>query len=117
VIRWSAHTPASVRLYESGKAAVLDIDGVKMYAKILTDGVFEVRAASADENSPVVWNPNATEETPPERRGQAINNGTQKLMIHLSGKSSRRIAVWLKPLAEGEAIPAEKPAIKPLALW
>jgi hypothetical protein len=38
-------------------------------------------------------------------------------MIHLSGKSSRRIAVWLKPLAEGEAIPAEKPAIKPLALW
>ena len=117
VIRWSAHTPASVRLYESGQAAVLDIDGVKMYAKILTDGVFEVRAASADENSPVVWNPNATEETPPERRGQALNNGTQKLMIHLSGKSSRRIAVWLKPLAEGEAIPAEKPAIKPLALW
>ena len=117
VIRWSAHTPASIRLYESGKAAVLDIDGVKMYAKILTDGVFEVRAAAADENSPVVWNPNATEETPPERRGQAINNGTQKLMIHLSGKSSHRIAVWLYPLTDGREIPTEKPAVTPLSLW
>ena len=117
VIRWSAHTPASARLYESGKAAVLDIDGVKMYAKILTDGVFEIRAAAADENSPVVWNPNATEKTPPEHRGQALNNGTQKLMIHLSGKTSHRIAVWLYPLTDGREIPAEMPAIKPLALW
>jgi len=117
VIRWSAHTPASVRLFESGKAALLDIGGVKMYVESLADGVFEVRAGVADENSPVVWNPNANENTKPEHRGQALNNGMQKLVIHLKGKTSYRIAIRMLPLTDGKEISAEKPTIKPLAIW
>ena len=117
VIRWSAHTPASVRLFESGKAALLDIGGVKMYVESLADGVFEVRAGVADENSPVVWNPNANENTKPEHRGQALNNGMQKLVIHLKGKTSYRIAIRMLPLTDGREVPTEKPTIKPLAIW
>ena len=117
VIRWSAHTPASVRLFESGKAALLDIGGVKMYVESLADGVFEVRAGVADENSPVVWNPNANENTKPEHRGQALNNGMQKLVIHLKGKTSYRIAIRMLPLTDGKEISAEKPTVKPLSIW
>ena len=117
LVRWSAHTPAAVRLYESGKAALLDIDGVKMYAVLLADGVFELRAGVADENSPTVYNPNATEKTPPEYRGQALNNGIQKLVVNLSGKSYYRIAVHFYPLMDGKEIPKERPQIKPLSLW
>jgi hypothetical protein len=115
VIRWSAHTPASIRLYESGKAAVLDIGGTKMYVALLTDGCFGVRAAAPDEYSPIpAPAPGASREEP---QPQAVNNGIQKLEIHLKGEEGHRIAVWFKPLAEGEALPAEKPAVKPLAVW
>ncbi len=117
LVRWSAHTPAAVRLYESGKAALLDIDGVKMYAVLLADGVFDLRAGVADENSPTVYNPNATEKTPPENRGQALNNGIQKLVVNLSGKSYYRIAVRFYPLTDGREMPKERPAVKPLAVW
>jgi len=114
-VRWSAHTPAAIRLYESGKAAVLDIGGVKMYVALLTDGYFTVRAAAPDEYSPIpAPAPGASREEP---QPQAVNNGIQKLEIHLKNKDSHCIAVWFKPLAEGEDIPAEKPAVKPLAVW
>ena len=115
IIRWSAHTPAAIRLYESGKAAVLDIDGVKMYVSILTDGYFTVRAAVPDENSPEVLP--APSSSNPEPRPQATNEGYQKLEIHLKNKDAHRIAVWFKPLSEGEANPTEKPAVKPLSVW
>ena len=113
VIRWSAHTPASVRLYESGKAALLDIDGTRMYVALLADGCFAVSAAAPDENSPIP----APAEYVSGPRPQAVNHGIQKLTVTLKGKGSHRIAVWFKPLSEGEEIPAEKPAITPLALW
>ena len=116
-LRWSAHTPAAVRLMESGKAALLDIDGVKMYAVLLTDGVFEVRAGVADENSPKVYNPNVNENTPPEYRGQALNHGIQKLVVNLSGKTHHRIAVRFYPLTDGKEIPTERPSVKPLSVW
>lgn len=111
VIRWSAHTPAAVRLYESGKAAVLDMDGTKMYVALLADGCFEVRAAAADERSPYVYNPNAPSV------GNAENKGVQKLVVSLSGKSAYRIAFWMIPLAGECAHLTEKPVIKPLAIW
>jgi hypothetical protein len=114
-VRWSAHTPAAIRLYESGKAAVLDIGGTKMYVALLTDGCFGVRAAAPDEYSPIpAPAPGASREEP---QPQAVNNGIQKLEIHLKNKDIHRIAVWFKPLTEGEDIPAEKPIVKPLAVW
>ena len=114
-VRWSAHTPAAVRLYESGKAAILDIDGTKMYVALLTDGYFTVRAAAPDEYSPIPGPaPSASSDTP---RPQAVNEGVQKLEIHHKGKDSHRIAVWFYPLTDGREIPAEKPALKPLSVW
>ncbi len=115
VIRWSAHTPASVRLYESGKAAVLDIEGTKMYVSLLTDGYFTVRAAAPDEHSPIPAP--APSASNPEPQPQAENPGVQKLEIHLKNKDSHRIAVWFRPLSDGEELPCEKPAVKPLAIW
>ena len=115
VIRWTAHTPASVIFRNSGKTAILDIGGKKMLAVLLTDGYFTVRAAVADENSPAVMPaPTSSCSTP---KPQATNEGVQKLEIHLSGKSSHRIAVWFKPVAEGEGFDVEFPAVKPLAEW
>ena len=114
-VRWSAHTPAAVRLYESGKAAVLDIDGTKMYVSLLTDGYFTVRAAAPDEYSPIPGPaPGASRE---ELQPQAVNEGMQKLEVHLSGKGAHRVAVWFYPLTDGREVPKEKPAVKPLSVW
>jgi hypothetical protein len=114
-VRFSAHTPAAVRLYESGKAAVLDIDGTKMYVSLLTDGYFTVRAAAPDEYSPIPGPaPGASRE---ELQPQAVNEGVQKLELHLSGKGAHRVAVWFYPLTDGREVPKEKPAVKPLSVW
>ncbi len=115
VVRWSAHTPASVRFYEKGKAAVLDIDGTKMYVALLTDGYFTVSAAAPDEYSPIPEPaPSASSETP---RPQATNEGIQKLVVHLTGKEKHEICVWFYPLTDGREIPSEKPAVKALSEW
>jgi hypothetical protein len=113
VIRWTAHTPATVMFRESGKSAILDIGGTKMRVVLLTDGYFTVRAAAPDAYSPIP----APAEHADGLHYQATNEGIQKLEIHLSGKESHRIAVWFKPLAEGEGFDAEAPEIKPLAEW
>ncbi len=115
IIRWSAHTPASVIFCNQGKTAILDVDGTKMAAVLLSDGYFTLRAAAPDENSPVpgpaVYDGGAT------LRYQAVNNGFGKLEIHLSGKENHRIAVWFYPLTEGRSLPEEKPEIIPLKNW
>ncbi len=113
-IRWSAHTSAYARILESGKAVILDVQGVKMYVSLLTDGVFEIRPSAPDEYSPVVEP--AANSSSSVLKGQAENPGC-KLVIELKGKSARRIAVWMVPLTEGKEIPSEKPEVKPLALW
>ncbi len=113
-VRWSAHTSAFSKIIESGKAAILEIQGVKMYVSLLTDGVFELRPSAPDEFSPAVEP--AANSSSSVLKGQAENPGC-KLVINLSGKSSYRIAVWMYPLIDGREIPTEKPAVKPLALW
>lgn len=115
VIRWSAHTPASVIFRDSGKTAILDIDGTKMCAVLLTDGYFTVRAAVADENSPVPEP--APTSTSPIPVPQATNNGIQKLVVHLAGKETHTVAVWFYPLTDGRELPTEKPNVEPLASW
>ena len=72
-----------------------------------------MRAAAPDAYSPIP----APAEHADGLHYQATNEGIQKLEIHLSGKESHRIAVWFKPLAEGEGLDAEAPEIKPLAEW
>jgi hypothetical protein len=113
-VRWSAHTSAFTKIIESGKAAILEIEGVKMYVSLLTDGEFELRPSSADEFSPVVEP--AANSSSSVLKGQAENPGC-KLTVNLSGKSAYRIAVWMLPLTDGREIPAEKPSLKPLSVW
>ena len=114
-IRWSAHTPASVIFRDSGKTAILDIDGTKMCVMLLSDGYFTVRAAAPDAYSPIPGPaPGASRE---ELQPQAVNDGLQKLEIHLKGKDNHRIAVWFYPLTDGREIPSEKPVVCPLAIW
>ena len=115
MIRWSAHTPASVIFRDSGKTAILDIDGKKLRVSLLTEGYFTLRVAAADENSPVPEP--ALYDGGARLQYQAVNNGFGKLEIHLSEKGSHRIAVWFKPLAEGEGFDSEAPQVKPLAEW
>ena len=115
LVRWSAHTPASVIFRDSGKTAVLDIDGTKMCVRLLTEGYFTVRAAVADEHSPIPEPaPTASDPTP---KPQATNNGIQKLVIHLSGKEKHTVVVWFYPLTDGRELPSETPEIKSLSLW
>ncbi|MBP3605311.1 MAG: heparinase II/III family protein [Clostridia bacterium] len=113
-IRWSAHTSAYTRLLEGGRAAILDIEGTKMYVALLTDGAFALRPSAPDEFSPVVEP--AANSSSSVLKGQAENPGC-KLVIELNKKTSTRIAVWMYPLTEGREIPTEKPCVTPLALW
>ncbi len=113
-IRWSAHTSAYTKIIEGGKAAILEVSGVKMYVSLLTDGVFSLRPSAPDEYSPVVEP--AANSSSSVLRGQAENPGC-KLVVELKDKSACRIAVWMYPLTEGREVPSEKPALKPLALW
>ena len=113
IIRWSAHTPASVIFRDSGKGAILDMDGTRMYVKLLTEGYLCVRAAVPDAYSPIPAPAEYVNRTCP----QAKNEGFQKLVINLSGKEKHTVAVWFYPLTDGREIPADAPAVKPLAVW
>ncbi len=112
LIRWSAHTPAKVALSEDGKKAILDIDGVKLCAEIMTEGVFTVCPGRADENSPIVEP--APRESSPIPEPQRDNEGISRLTLYLSGKASHRIAVRFYPLSASEK---QEGAVLPLALW
>ena len=112
LIRWSAHTPAAVTLSENKKCAILDMDGVKLCAEIMTDGVFTVCPGRADENSPTVEP--APRETSPIPEPQRDNEGISRLTICLSGRSSHRIAVRFYPVSAAEK---QKNTLSALALW
>ena len=115
LIRWSAHTPASVELSESGKRAILDMDGTKLCAELLTEGVFEVCPGRADENSPIVQP--APRETSPIPEPQRDNEGISRLTVYLSGKHTHRIAVRFYPLRAESQTGKEEAKTSPLALW
>ena len=114
LIRWSAHTPAAVTVAEDGKSAVLDIDGTKLLAELLTDGKIEVCLGRADENSPIVQP--APREHNPEPAPQKDNEGISRLTVYLSGKEKYRLAMRFTALHEGKEV-AEVQTVTPLALW
>ncbi len=114
LIRWSAHTPAAVTVEEGGKRAVLDLDGTRLCAELLTEGAFEVCLGRADENSPVVQP--APRETSPIPEPQRDNEGISRLTVYLSGKESHRIAVRFYPLRDGAEEKANE-RVLPLSVW
>ena len=112
VIRWAAHTPAVVNIAEDGKTAVLDMDGTKLFAELLTEGAFAVTLGRADEYSPIVQP--APRESDPTPAPQKDNEGISRLFVLLSGKESHRIAIRFTEMTDAEITPAE---VKPLSLW
>ena len=113
---WAAQTSAAVTLAEDGKSAILEKDGKRLYAAILSeDLVLTVRDAAPTELSPEV-KPAATESST-EAQGQRVNTGCSKLVVEATGKDAHTIAVAVLPLADGADAPEALPALKKLALW
>ena len=113
---WAAQTAAAVTLAEDGKSAILEKDGKRLYAAILSeDLVLTVRDAAPTELSPEV-KPAATESST-EAQGQRVNTGCSKLVVEATGKDAHTIAVAFVPLADGADAPEALPALKKLALW
>ena len=112
LIRWSAHTPAEITLSEDKRTAVLDIEGTKLCAELLSEGAFEVCLGRADENSPIVQP--APRETSPIPEPQRDNEGVKRLTLYLRGRASHRIAVRFYPI-DGEERAEKMP--QALSLW
>lgn len=103
---WFMHTSAQIEIADQGRTAVLHEGNKRLLARIISgeeDVRFEVRDAA-----PLPTSPN-----PP---GQAGNSGS-KLTVHGKGIGQMRLAVWLVPLMEGEALPQQQPVIRPLEQW
>jgi hypothetical protein len=101
---WFMHTAARVEIAADGASAMLEQNGKRLEASILSPAgaVFEVRKAEPLPESPQ-----------PEK--QNPNDAIRKLAINLPEAKNVRVAVLLRPV-EGEDLPA-KPAIAPLAEW
>ena len=113
---WAAQTSAVVTLAEDGKSAVLEKDGKRLYAALLSEDLaLTVRDAAPTELSPEVLP--AASEGSGESKGQAVNTGCSKLVIEATGKDAHTIAVAFLPLADGMDAPEALPALKKLALW
>ncbi len=101
-VYWFAHTRAKVTLSENRRSAVLDVDGVRMWAGLLADGEFSVMPA--EHLDPAMLQPT-----------QNDNSAVRKLAIKLCG--SANISVCFIPLMDGEREPGGIPEDKELALW
>ncbi len=115
-IVWAAQTKAQIALAEDKKSAVLSLDGKRLYAALLSEGLtFEVRDCKPTELSPEV------EAAKGESRAVALpqndNEGFCKLVIDASGKDGYTVAVSFVPLADGEDAPEALPALKKIAIW
>ncbi|MFC3798134.1 Ig-like domain-containing protein [Cohnella sp. GCM10012308] len=103
---WFMHTEASITLSADHRSAVLEQDGKRLYAQLLTpDGQFEDRPAEPLPSSP-------------HPAVQAQNTKQRKLAIHLpEARGLVTIAVRFTPLSAAEAIPSAAPAVVPLSDW
>jgi hypothetical protein len=103
---WFLHTPAKIELGPDKSSAVLTLRGKRLAASIVSprSAQFEVLPAAPLPNSP---NPSM----------QATNKGISKLAIHVKDAKDLRLAVTLKPLAEGESASGRQIEITPLARW
>lgn len=112
-VRWSAHTRATVTLGADGRSAVLDMDGVKLGAYILSpDSRFTIAHAGTDDYSPLAEAaPTASSPIP---KPQDENIGFSKLMITRWGKQHYDICVYFTPLTGEEP---QMPQDIPLSRW
>jgi hypothetical protein len=101
---WSLHTPAETEIHDDGATAMLSQGNVRLLARILTpkNARFTLRDAQPLSSSP-------------QPDGQAKNQGTRKLTIHLSDSTDLRLAVLLTPFRENEPLPTQTPEVQPLS--
>ncbi len=115
-IVWAAQSKAKIELSEDKRSAVLTLDGKRLYAAILSDGLtFSAMDCAPTELSPEVEA--ARDEHAGISRPQAVNEGCQKLVIDASGKGAYTVAVAFLPLADGANAPESLPELKKLAVW
>jgi len=95
----------STSIAADGTSATLTQGSERLWCKILSGGgVFTVRNSTPFSSSP---NP----------AGQENNAFSKKLSIQLTGVTSKRLTVYLKPLASGDPIPTTMPAVTSLDAW
>ncbi len=115
-IVWAAQSKAEIALSEDKKSAVLTLDGKRLYAAILSEGLtFDARDCAPTELSPEVKP--ARDESAGILKPQAVNEGYKKLVIDACGKGAYTIAVAFLPLKDGETAPESLPKLKKLAVW
>lgn len=104
-IYWFMNTKADVTLSEDGKTAILNINGNKMEAKLLSEeGRFTVMPAVPLKTSPQVV-------------GQNENKDYRKLAIHFESTKDLDICVCFTPLVYEMEGGIKYPEVKPLAEW
>ena len=103
---WFMHTPAAVKIDDDGQSALLSQLGVNMQVQLLSPpgARLELRDPDPLPDSP-------------KPEGQARNEGTRKLAIHLKDIRDCRITLVFKPVAAGRAPAEALPNIQPLSDW
>lgn len=100
---WFAHTKASISLSGDKRGALLNIDGVKLWAQIISDGhTFSIMDAK-HLNSSIA------------PADQYDNSAFKKLAIKFTGNNE--ISVAFIPLSSGENVPSSIPTFTSIASW
>jgi hypothetical protein len=105
-IWWFMHTPAAVQVEEGGSGALLRQAGVELRARILSPPEARFQIVPAEPLP-----------TSPHPAGQAKNEKTRKLSIHLGDVRDTRIVVLLTPQTDHQSSTNPAPAISALSAW
>lgn len=100
---WFGHTQAEIELSEDKKSAILTLDGERLWVGILAGGEFEVMPAE------LLF-------LEIKQEGARDNSDTQKLAIRFGG-DTKCVSVAIMPLEDGEKMPKNIPALKPISEW
>lgn len=102
---WFMHTEADIEIADDGRSAMLEIDGRRLHAQIVSPvaASFQVRDAVPLPTSPY-----------PD--GQSVHM-EKKLAIHLEHVDELQLAVQFTPLMPWEAIPVNSPELQSLDAW
>lgn len=103
---WFMLTKADIQIAEDGKSALLEQNGQRLHAQILSpsEGTFTIT-----EDKPL--------PTSPQHNGQKYIKEIQKLTIHLEEQTDTAISVVLTPLSPGQTEPATPSVFAPIAEW
>lgn len=103
-VYWFGQTKADIKICDDRRAAILEIEGSRLWVGLLADGELEILPATH-------LIPELAQE------GQRDNSAYQRLTVKLQGGSSYAISVCFVPLSEGEQAPEKIPVDKPLSEW